>query len=403
MHGQERKNMIIRRSKQVLPRLSRVLTQPAVSARALQIGLVLMTLLVGSPMAHSQVSSLESTRVPRIEDQWKTKLNANTVSIIAGSPEETYLDITHDLAVVLNDENLRILPIVGLGGAQNIRDVLYLKGVDMGITSTQMLRYFASTGELSSALDQRLTYITRLYPEEMHVVAGRNLKTLQDLNGKKVNFSESGSSTEITARDVFGLLSVNVDEVNMSQADAIEALKKGQIAATVDFSGKPAEVFSRIAASDNLHLLEVPYTSTLENVYLSGQLEQALYPNLVDTGQTVQTVAVDSVLITNNWPAGSDRYHRVAQFVEALFTHFADLQKPPRHPKWKEVDLGKELPGWQRFQAAQDWLQQARFDEFRAKRQSEHPGTSSMPESPAEKQRLFKEFLEWSQTEAKRH
>jgi uncharacterized protein len=390
--------MIAKKIKQALPHLrSRLLMQPTVLVRALQIGFVLMAMFLEGPMAHSQVSSLESTRAPRIEDQWKAKLNANTVSIIAGSPEETYLDITHDLAVVLNDDNLRILPIVGLGGAQNIRDVLYLKGVDMGITSSQMLRYFASTGELSTALDQRLTYITRLYPEEMHVVASRDVKSLQDLNGKKVNFSESGSSTEITARDVFGLLSVAVDEVNMSQADAIEAVKKGEIAATVDFSGKPAEVFSRIAAGDNLHLLEVPYTQTLENIYLPGQLEQTLYPNLIDTGQTVQTIAVDSVLITNNWPAGSDRYRRVAQFVEALFTHFADLQKPPRHPKWKEVDLGKELPGWQRFQAAQDWLQQARFEEFRAKR------GSPMPENPAEKQRLFKEFLEWSQGEAKKH
>jgi TRAP transporter TAXI family solute receptor len=378
---------------------SRPTMQPLVSGRTLPIGLALIVMLLGSPAAHSQVSFAEPKRVPaRLEDQWKEKLNANTVAIIAGSPEETYLDITHDLAVVLNDENLRILPIVGMGGAQNIRDVLYLKGVDIGITSTQMLRYFASTGELSSALDQRLNYITRLYPEEMHVVAGRNVKTLEDLKGKKVNFSDQGSSTQISARDVFGLLSVPVEEVNLSQADGIAAVKKGDIAATVVITGKPAGVLARISAGDNLHLVEVPYTPTLENIYLSAQLEQSLYPNLTDPGQTVQTVAVDSVLITNNWQPASDRYRRVAKFVEALFSHFPELQKPPRHPKWQEVDLAKELPGWQRFPAAQDWLQQAKFDEFRTK----HQAGAAIPNSPAEKQRLFKEFLEWSQSEAKK-
>jgi len=374
--------------------------QPAVSAHARPVGLVLIMMLLSSPMAHSQVSTAEPKRAPRLEEQWKEKLNANTVAIIAGSPEDTYLDITHDLAVVLNDENLRILPIVGMGGAQNIRDVLYLKGVDIGITSTQMLRYFASTGELSTALDQRLNYITRLYPEEMHVVAGRNVKTLEDLNGKKVNFSDPGSSTQISARDVFGLLSVPVEEVNMSQADALAAVKKGEIAATVVITGKPAGVLSRISASDNLHLVEVPYTRTLENIYLSAQLEQSLYPNLIDAGQSIQTVAVDSVLITNNWQPASDRYRRVARFVEGLFSHIADLQKPPRHPKWQEVDLAKELPGWQRFPAAQDWLQQAKFDEFRTKYQA----GAGVPVSnnPADKQRLFREFLEWSQNEAKK-
>jgi uncharacterized protein len=375
--------------------------QPAVSVRTRPIGLMLVVMLLGCPMAHAQAPVSESKRAPRLEEQWKEKLNANTVAIIAGSPEDTYLDITHDLAVVLNDENLRILPIVGMGGAQNIRDVLYLKGIDIGITSSQMLRYFASTGELSSALDQRLNYITRLYPEEMHVVAGRNIKKLEDLNGKKVNFSDAGSSTQISARDVFGLLSVSVEEVNMSQADAIAAVKKGEIAATVVISGKPAVVLERISASDNLHLVEVPYTRTLENIYLSAQLEQSLYPNLIDAGQSVQTVAVDSVLITNNWQPASDRYRRVARFVEALFSHFSELQKPPRHPKWLEVDLAKELPGWQRFPAAQDWLQQAKFDEFRTKYQAS-TGTP-VSNNPADKQRLFREFLEWSQSEAKKH
>jgi TRAP transporter TAXI family solute receptor len=372
--------------------------RPQLQSKAAGLALTLMAMLLGVSVADSEVSPRVGARAPRLEDLWKEKLNANTVSIIAGSPKDTYLDITHDLAVVLNNEDLRILPIVGMGGAQNIRDVLYLRGVDMGITSTQMLRYFASTGELSSALDQQITYITRLYPEEMHVVAGPNVKSLQDLNGKKVNFSEVGSSTQITARDVFGLLSINVEEVNMDQEDALVAIKNGEIAATVDFSGKPAGIFAHVQASDNLHLVEVPYTHTLENIYLPGTLEQALYPNLIAAGQKVQTVAVDSVLITNNWGSGGDRYRRVEKFVEALFTHFPDLKKPPRHPKWREVDLGKELPGWQRFQVAQDWLQQAKFDEFRAM----HQGANVQSESRADKQRMFREFLEWQHSEDKK-
>jgi uncharacterized protein len=367
--------------------------------------LALIGAMLAAPTAHAQLTAAPDrartvAAPPRLEEQWKAKLNANTLAIVAGSPEETSLDVAQDLAVVLNDENLRILPIVGMGGAQNIRDVLYLRGVDIGITSTQMLRYFASTGELTSALDQRLDYITRLYPEEMHVVTNRNVKTLQDLSGKKVNFSEAGSSTQITARDVFGLLSIEVQEVNMNQADAIAAVKNGQIAATVLFSGKPSNALARISAGDNLHLLEIPYTRTLENVYLPAQLEQSLYPNLIDNGQAIQTVAIDSVLITNNWAPASERYRRVAKFVEALFQHFPDLQKPPRHPKWKEVDLGKDLPGWQRFPAAQDWLQQAKFDEFAAKRLSQNGGAAA---APVDKQQLFKEFLEWSQTEGKKH
>jgi len=391
--------MICQQIEPALPRYGHNLRVPRlILIRSLLIGVAMMSMFAGGAVAIAQVPGPQPARAPRLEEQWKAKLNANIVSIIAGSPEETYLDITHDLAVVLNDDNLRILPIVGMGGAQNIRDVLYLKGVDIGITSTQMLRYFASTGELSTALDQRLNYITRMFPEEMHVVAGRGVKTIEELNGKKVNFSDSGSSTQITARDVFGLLGIAVNEVNLSQADAITAIKNGEIAATVVFSGKPAGIFSHVSANDNLHLLEIPITRTLENVYSPAQLEQTLYPNLIDKGQTIQTIAVDAVLITNNWQPASDRYRRVAKFVEALFSRFAEFKKPPRHPKWQEVDLSKELPGWQRFPAAQELLQQAKFDEFRAK----FHGGSVAAQSATEKQRLFREFREWSEGEGKR-
>jgi uncharacterized protein len=391
--------MICQQIKRALPRYRHNLRVPGlISIRPLLIGIAMMSMFASGAFAIEQMPGPQSARTPRLEEQWKTKLNANTVFIVAGSPEETYLDITHDLAVLLNADDLRILPIVGMGGAQNIRDVLYLKGVDIGITSSQMLRYFASTGELSTALDQRLTYITRLFPEEMHVVAGRGVKTIEELNGKKVNFSDPGSSTQITARDVFGLLGIAVEEVNLSQADAIAAIKSGEIAATVVFSGKPAGIFSRISANDNLHLLEIPVTRTLENVYSPAQLEQTLYPNLIDKGPAIQTIAVDAVLITNNWQPASDRYRRVAKFAESLFSRFAEFKKPPRHPKWQVVDFGKELPGWQRFPAAQELLQQAKFDEFRAK----FHGGSVAAQSATEKQRLFREFREWSEGEGRR-
>jgi uncharacterized protein len=242
--------------------------------------------------------------------------------------------------------------------------------------------------------------------EEMHVVAGPGIKTLEDLAGKKVNFSNAGSSTQITARDVFGLLSIPVVEVTMSQADAIAKIRSGELAATVVFSGKPAGVFSRISDTDNLHLLEVPYTRTLENTYLPAQLERALYPNLIAEGKTVQTIAVDAVLITNNWSSTNERYRRVAKFVDSFFSRFAELRKPPRHPKWLEVNLGTELPGWQRFAAAQDWLdraaqtqdasRRASFEQFLSTSQSQ-----ALPE--AEKRRLFQEFLEWSAGQGNNH
>ena len=52
-----------------------------------------------------------------------------------------------DLASLLNDGNqLRILPIVGHGSLQNVEDILYLQGVDLGIVRADTFDYLEKTG-----------------------------------------------------------------------------------------------------------------------------------------------------------------------------------------------------------------------------------------------------------------
>jgi hypothetical protein len=71
----------------------------------------------------------------------------------------------------------------------------------------------------------------------------------------------------------------------------------------------------------------------------------------------VDTVAVSAVLFAYGWPKTNvDRYRRVQRFVEAFFPRIGDFQRPPRHPKWHDVNLAATLPGWTRFEAAQAWL-----------------------------------------------
>src|SRR5262245_41411288 len=63
------------------------------------------------------------------------RVNANTISSISGNLNATYLTIAYDLSVILDDgDNFRVLPVIGKGGGQNLRDVRFMKGVDIGIT-----------------------------------------------------------------------------------------------------------------------------------------------------------------------------------------------------------------------------------------------------------------------------
>ena len=98
------------------------------------------------------------------------------------------------------------------------------------------------------------------------------------------------------------------------------------------------------------------YESKLEDYYLPAVLEAGEYPGLIKQGERVETIAVPTALVSFNWPAQTNRYQRVARFVDILFSRIDRLQAPGFDPKWKAINLGATVPGLDRFTAAQQWL-----------------------------------------------
>jgi uncharacterized protein len=336
------------------------------------------------------------------------RINANTIAVISGNPNATYMSIAYDMSAVLDDgDDFRILPVIGKGGGQNIKDVRFLKGIDLGITQSNLLPYFKKTNEIGQ-IDDKIVYIAKLFNEEMHLIvrADGGVNSLADLAGKKVNFSDVGSGTQLSTHDIFERLGIKTQEVNMGQADAFEALKKGEIAATILIAGKPAGSMAKLRAQDGFRILPVAFDKPLQADYLPATLSPEDYPGLIAPGQKVETIAVGAVLIAFNWPKGSDRYRRIQKFVDLFFPRLTDFQKPPRHPKWREANLAAVLPGWKRFEGAEEWLrahagapqaERGKFDQFLAARQAQ---PASLP--PGERDRLFQEFVQWNKSRERR-
>ena len=335
------------------------------------------------------------------------RINANTVTIVSGNPSGTYLSIANDLSAVLDEgEDFRVLPQIGRGGAQNIRDVRFLKGVDLGIVKTNLLNAFRRTNEIGN-LESTIVYIAKLFGEEMHLIvrADAGITSIQQLADKKVNFGSADSGTQLSARDIFKRLNIKVEEVNLGQADAIEKLKSGQIAATVLIAGKPAAPMNNLTGNEGLRLLPVPFAKQLQDDYLPAVLGNEDYPRIIPAGGEIETVAAGAALVAYNWPRGSEPYRRLEDFVGRFFSKLAEFKKPPRHPKWREANFAAVLPGWTRFPPAEQWLARNRevltsrnqFNEFLSSRTG---GTAVATQE--ERERLFSEFVKWSQARERR-
>lgn len=338
-------------------------------------------------------------------------MNQNTVKIVSGKSSGTLLPIVEDMATVLDDgDKLRILAIIGKGSAQNVADTLFLKGIDMGITHANVLAYFKKLPGIGRGLENRLVFITTLFNEEVHIIAAAGTTDIAQLIGKTVNFGEPGTGTSLTAKAIFSALKVNVRPVFLAQADALEKLRKGEIAATVLLAGKPAGALRQLRDSADFALVPIPFEEALENDYLPSTLSSKDYPDLIADGSEVDTIAVPAVLAAYNWQPGGDRHRRLATFVDAFFGKFAQFRKEPRHPKWREVNIYAPLRGWKRLPYAQQWLNEhkprgvARRKLSRTAKKATFRDFIGGKKTPATAeptrvdQALYREFLRWKKS-----
>ncbi|MET0219147.1 MAG: TAXI family TRAP transporter solute-binding subunit [Tardiphaga sp.] len=330
----------------------------------------------------------------------KDRLNANTVTVVLGPLGGTYLNIGADLATVLDDgDNLRVLPVVGKGSVKSIADILFLRGVDLGIVRADTLDYLERKGYTGN-IKRQFTYITKLYNEEVHVVAGKNVRTLRDLEGKRVAIDLPDGGTFITANTIFERLGIHPIVSHMEQRLAQEKLKKGELDAFVAVQGTPSRAVAQMTG--DFHLVPIDYVGPLQADYFPSVLKAEDYPTLIPAGQQIDTISVAAILAGYNWPDKTERYRKMEHFVQIFFDKFTQLQQPPFHPKWKEVTLGAPLKGWERFKPAQEWLDRhaatastevrGKFDQFLAARQI-NARTNAI--TPDQNEALFQQFLKW--------
>jgi uncharacterized protein len=333
-------------------------------------------------------------------------VNRGVVQLETGRTSGTSVRIAEDLANLIDDgATRRVLPVIGKGSLQNITDLKLLRGVDMAILQADVLDY-ARQRNLFPGIENWASYIAKLYNEEFHLLARRDIKSVADLANQKVNIDLRGAGTEITAGRLFDLLQITVTPGYDDQEVALEKLRKGEIAALAFVAGKPAPLFGSIAGDDGLHFLAIPLSPAVTAAYVPTRLTAADYPGLVPQDQPVDTVAVGAVLAAANLPVGTERYRNLVNFVDAFFTGFQSLLEPGHHPKWREVNIMAELPGWRRFPPAEQWLQRnapvaaapnlqdlkAIFSRFIDERQQ---ATGGLPMTQQEKDQLFGQFEAW--------
>jgi uncharacterized protein len=340
-----------------------------------------------------------------------TTVNRGVVELETGPADDVSVRMAAEIASIIDDgATRRVVPVVGKGPLQNLIDLKYLHGIDLAIVQADALDYAKTENFLPGVTS--LTYVTRLYNEEFHLLARPGIKSIHDLAGQTVNVDVKESGTAVTASRLFGLLGIQPKFATDRQSVALQKLRRGEIAALAYVAAEPAPLFQALNQGTGLHLLSIPLIQAVTAAYAPTRITAADYPSLVSPDHPIDTIAVGNVLMAADLRGLPQRARSLTNFIDTFFTGFQGLLVPGYDPKWREVNIAADLPGWTRTPAAAEWLRdnpqvaavpnlaalKTLFSRFIDERRQAGGGG---PMSPAEKNALFQQFETWQRGQAR--
>ena len=327
----------------------------------------------------------------------RREANDNVLTIMVSGRQTGDAQYAEDISNVMEGikgKELRVLPILGSSESKNVFDVLYLRGVDMAIVDRDILVSLKNSDPVRYRdIDKKVNYISKLFNTALHVYARNDIKSLEDLRGKKISCLKEGSTVDLMCQNLFRILKIDAQIVHDDFGSALQKVRAGEIAAAASGASPPIPGFEALRPEDDLHFVPID-SATLPNgdfksiwaIYLPLRLKHDDYPNMIPEGKEVPTISTTTLLAVYAWPTGTAKQQRIQKFVKLFFENIRAFHQPPRHPKWKDVNLATEVRGWTRYPDARDWLE--------AERQTTATKFAALDSDAARIKTAFAEFLQ---------
>ncbi len=187
---------------------------------------------------------------------------------------------------------------------------------------------------------KNVQFVLPLYAEEVHVIAKKEIKAIDELSGRSISIGDMGSGTSGTSlillKNIGIRKSISDEFLYLPTKNGLDALKKGDIEALFIVSGVPVELLKELPAefSKKFNLIELgdaAYKKITESLYHYRQtvIPKRSYKWLEEN---IKTVAVVSTIIANKDVPRA----RVSDLIKSIYANRKKLEA--RHSKWRELN-----------------------------------------------------------------
>jgi TRAP transporter TAXI family solute receptor len=273
---------------------------------------------------------------------------STTMTMGTGSPTGTYFAYGSIIGQYITNNAGVTVNAVSTGGSKD-----NIQGIDSGDyqlgTVQSDVMHYAWNGTRSFEEDGKIESfrtVAGLYAEAVQLVTvNPEIKSVSDLNGKKVSIGAPGSGVYFNAMDVLEAAGLTVDDIQPQYQnfdESADALKDGKIDAAFIVAGAPTPAITELAmTNDNTRI--VPIDGEIAETLMKNNSFYSVYKIPADTyknqSEEVLTVTVKATLIVSADASEDDVYKLTA----AIFDNIEDITA--EHAKGAELSLENATEG----------------------------------------------------------
>jgi uncharacterized protein len=265
-------------------------------------------------------------------------------------PASPATKILNELSIAFDKQgNVRLLSMNGYGGPVNVRDLLQLRGADFAILNNDVLAYLDFAAALPEAR-RKIRLVAPLMQQAVLLFGRQNIKSINDLRGRKIGVPSRRASRGVTAKTLFGLMKIEAEFVELDDNEL--AKRAGDLDAILLYEKDLPALRALGIAPDSHHLVPIPSAGALSSVYLPAELGKFSATGFVTSGPS-ETIQVTTVLAAFDWSSKQGRYTDVVSFIEKFFALVPQFRASNPGSNFSGMDVRAGLPGWKRYGTAE--------------------------------------------------
>src|SRR5262245_23141317 len=281
-------------------------------------------------------------------------VGVGTVTILTdgiAEPRSQAAQAVNELAGPLSEVGkMRVLPIAGRGAAANVRDLLYLRGIDLAILNSDVLAFLDETRQYPDAR-RHIRYVTHLLDQQIYLLVRKEFGAIEDLRGRKLVVLSSGGGSHTTAITLFGLQKIEITLEALGGDAVLDDAALDKVDGALLLSGELDRLRLTARMGQKFRLLPIPMTEVLRKAYLPATIEADAIATVTGAAK-LQTIGVSTLLAVFDWAPSHSRYSNVTNFITTFFAAIPQLRKESSASIWRQLDINAHPPGWTRYAAA---------------------------------------------------